>query len=157
AGLEGHEGLFRLPGGQPDHRVARCDPAVLRRRTHRGWRELDGNDPEPQPVVAHLQPCDGRSLGATHHGVLCRTARGRLRAEDGDPACRLTMTRDSASPRTRSAPFVAPVRRSPWFARGIVFGSRAKGNHRPGSDIDLTLDGAGLGLPDLLAIESDID
>lgn len=38
-----------------------------------------------------------------------------------------------------------------------LYGSRAKGNYRDGSDIDLTIKGAGLGLTDLLTIETQID
>ncbi len=38
-----------------------------------------------------------------------------------------------------------------------IYGSRAKGNYRPGSDIDLTLKGEALDLHDLLAIENQID
>ena len=32
----------------------------------------------------------------------------------------------------------------PEVERAVLYGSRAKGNHRPGSDIDLTLIGTGL-------------
>ena len=39
----------------------------------------------------------------------------------------------------------------------IIYGSRAKGNYRPGSDIDLTLRGEGLNLRTLWAIEGRID
>jgi predicted nucleotidyltransferase len=38
-----------------------------------------------------------------------------------------------------------------------IYGSRAKGTYRPGSDIDLTLKGDLLNLRDLLAIENQID
>lgn len=38
-----------------------------------------------------------------------------------------------------------------------LYGSRAKGNYRHGSDIDLTIKGGGLRLSDLLAIENEID
>jgi len=38
----------------------------------------------------------------------------------------------------------------------ILYGSRAKGTFRPGSDIDLTIKGA-LAFPELLQIESEID
>ena len=41
--------------------------------------------------------------------------------------------------------------------RAIVYGSRAKGNFRPGSDIDLTLDAPQLTLNDLLRIDSELD
>jgi uncharacterized protein len=39
----------------------------------------------------------------------------------------------------------------------IVYGSRAKGNYREGSDIDLTLTGAELNYQTLLRIENEID
>ncbi len=38
-----------------------------------------------------------------------------------------------------------------------IYGSRAKGNYRLGSDIDLTLIGPSLGLSDLLKIQNEID
>lgn len=41
--------------------------------------------------------------------------------------------------------------------RAIVYGSRAKGNFRPGSDIDLTLDAPELTLAELLRISSELD
>ncbi|HDZ55799.1 MAG TPA: nucleotidyltransferase domain-containing protein [Pseudomonas xinjiangensis] len=46
-----------------------------------------------------------------------------------------------------------------WTAIDSVwlYGSRAKGNYRPGSDIDLSIRGQKLGLSDLLAIENQID
>ena len=39
----------------------------------------------------------------------------------------------------------------------ILYGSRAKGNYRPGSDIDLTVRGEGMSLSDLLRIANEID
>ncbi|NLY14396.1 MAG: nucleotidyltransferase domain-containing protein [Gammaproteobacteria bacterium] len=39
----------------------------------------------------------------------------------------------------------------------ILYGSRAKGNYRPNSDIDLTIQGEALDLSTLLAIENQID
>jgi len=39
----------------------------------------------------------------------------------------------------------------------ILYGSRAKGNYREGSDIDLTLKGLKLNLANLLKIENEID
>ncbi len=39
----------------------------------------------------------------------------------------------------------------------LIYGSRAKGNFRPGSDIDLTLIGQQLTTTDLLKIENEID
>ena len=39
----------------------------------------------------------------------------------------------------------------------IVYGSRAKGNYKPGSDIDLTLVAPKLSLTELLKIENEID
>lgn len=49
------------------------------------------------------------------------------------------------------------LQRFPAVDKVILYGSRAKGNYKPGSDIDLALDGAGL-TPDLRAeIASDLD
>ena len=39
----------------------------------------------------------------------------------------------------------------------IIYGSRAKGNYKSGSDIDLTLVGDNLTTTDLLKIENDLD
>ena len=41
--------------------------------------------------------------------------------------------------------------------RVILYGSRAKGTHRRGSDIDMMIVGEGLGTSDLLRIETAID
>lgn len=41
--------------------------------------------------------------------------------------------------------------------RVLIYGSRAKGNDRPGSDIDLALEDEGLSHADLLRIETAID
>lgn len=41
-------------------------------------------------------------------------------------------------------------RRFPAIEKAILYGSRAKGNYKPGSDIDLSLEGAGL-TPDMRA------
>lgn len=45
----------------------------------------------------------------------------------------------------------------PEVEKVILYGSRAKGNYRPGSDIDLTLIGDDLTLTLLQKIENDID
>lgn len=45
----------------------------------------------------------------------------------------------------------------PDLKKAVLYGSRAKGNYRPGSDIDLTLDGEGLDLGMLHKIENDLD
>jgi predicted nucleotidyltransferase len=39
----------------------------------------------------------------------------------------------------------------------FIYGSRAKGNFKNGSDIDLTIDGAELTLTDLFKIENELD
>ncbi len=39
----------------------------------------------------------------------------------------------------------------------VLYGSRAKGNYKDGSDIDITLKGANLTLNDVLKIENEID
>ena len=43
------------------------------------------------------------------------------------------------------------------IVKAILYGSRAKGNYRNGSDIDLTLVGADLDLSTLLKIENELD
>ncbi|NKQ11782.1 nucleotidyltransferase domain-containing protein [Pseudomonas sp. SST3] len=45
----------------------------------------------------------------------------------------------------------------PKVSEAILYGSRAKGNYRPGSDIDLTLKGNELSHQDLLDIELALD
>lgn len=39
----------------------------------------------------------------------------------------------------------------------LIYGSRTKGNYRPGSDIDLTIKGSTLGFAELMQIEDQID
>jgi len=51
----------------------------------------------------------------------------------------------------------AELARTSHLERALVFGSRAKGNYRPGSDIDLALFGADLTVSDLLSLEGRID
>lgn len=41
--------------------------------------------------------------------------------------------------------------------RVLIFGSRAKGNYRPGSDIDLALEGDNLSFDDILSIRAALD
>lgn len=45
----------------------------------------------------------------------------------------------------------------PQIQRVRLYGSRAKGNYRPGSDIDLVIEGEELSLSQLLTIENQID
>lgn len=45
----------------------------------------------------------------------------------------------------------------PEIKKVILYGSRAKGNYRNGSDIDLTLVGKRLSLSQLFSIETDLD
>ncbi|OYT17168.1 MAG: hypothetical protein B7C24_03910 [Bacteroidetes bacterium 4572_77] len=45
----------------------------------------------------------------------------------------------------------------PKIEKAILYGSRAKGNYRNGSDIDLTLIGANLNLSALFKIENELD
>ena len=45
----------------------------------------------------------------------------------------------------------------PAIDRAIIYGSRAKGNFRPASDIDLTLVGKNLDLSLLFQVENDLD
>lgn len=41
--------------------------------------------------------------------------------------------------------------------KAIIYGSRAKGNYKPGSDIDLTLLAPTIGLTELLKVENELD
>lgn len=45
----------------------------------------------------------------------------------------------------------------PQIEKAILYGSRARGNYRNGSDIDLTLQGKGLTLTMLFRIETELD
>lgn len=45
----------------------------------------------------------------------------------------------------------------PRVERALIYGSRAKGSHKPGSDIDLTLIGDGLEHRELLEIQDELD
>lgn len=45
----------------------------------------------------------------------------------------------------------------PSIEKAVLYGSRAKGNFRPGSDIDLTLVGPSLTTTDLLKIENELE
>lgn len=49
------------------------------------------------------------------------------------------------------------LRNSNKIEEAVVYGSRAKGTHQTGSDIDLTLKGPSLTTTDLLKIENDLD
>ena len=48
-------------------------------------------------------------------------------------------------------------RRYKNISKVIIFGSRAKGNYRPGSDIDLALVGDGIDCREIMCILDDID
>ncbi|HHU61873.1 MAG: nucleotidyltransferase domain-containing protein [Bacillota bacterium] len=45
----------------------------------------------------------------------------------------------------------------PKLKQVIIYGSRAKGNFRPGSDLDLVIIGDGLDFNDLLSITAELD
>ncbi|MHB1052612.1 MAG: nucleotidyltransferase domain-containing protein [Thiobacillus sp.] len=45
----------------------------------------------------------------------------------------------------------------PEIEQAVLYGSRAKGNYRAGSDIDLCLEGDALTLTQLLEIENELD
>jgi predicted nucleotidyltransferase len=47
--------------------------------------------------------------------------------------------------------------RFPEVEKAVLYGSRAKGTHRPGSDIDLTLHGSDLGQSLLARIDEELD
>lgn len=60
------------------------------------------------------------------------------------------------SPRT-VATIHAILARHPEVERAVLYGSRATGMHRPGSDIDLTLLGSGLDARTCGSIAADLD
>ena len=45
----------------------------------------------------------------------------------------------------------------PAIDKAVLYGSRAKGNFKPGSDIDLSLNGAGISLKELGDIDCEFD
>lgn len=47
--------------------------------------------------------------------------------------------------------------RHPAIASVLIYGSRAKGTHRPGSDIDLTIKGEDIPFAEFMQIEDQID
>lgn len=51
----------------------------------------------------------------------------------------------------------ATLTQYPAVQSAVIYGSRAKGSHKPGSDIDLTLLGEGLGFDDLTAINEALE
>ncbi|MCI5160056.1 MAG: nucleotidyltransferase domain-containing protein [Candidatus Electrothrix sp. AUS1_2] len=55
------------------------------------------------------------------------------------------------------AKICAVFARHPAVERAVLYGSRGKGNFKPGSDIDLSLNGAGLSLQDLRVIHDELD
>ncbi len=59
--------------------------------------------------------------------------------------------------RTEIAAMQSIFRSFPKLREVVLYGSRAKGNHRPGSDIDLTLKGDRIDYPDLVKIENALD
>ena len=60
-------------------------------------------------------------------------------------------------PQTAIAKLCHVFSQYPQINSVILYGSRAKGNYRPGSDIDLSIQGEQLDLTTLLAIENQID
>ena len=51
----------------------------------------------------------------------------------------------------------ATLAQHPDIQSAVIYGSRAKGNYKPGSDIDLTLLGEGLDFDDLTAINEALE
>ena len=54
-------------------------------------------------------------------------------------------------------PLVARLSAAPGVRRVVLFGSRARGDHRPRSDVDLALDAPGLADADWLRLHADAD
>lgn len=51
----------------------------------------------------------------------------------------------------------AVLKKYPKVSKAILYGSRAKGNYRPASDIDLTLQGEQLDYAELVKIDNELD
>ena len=49
------------------------------------------------------------------------------------------------------------LKKHPKVNKAILYGSRAKGNYKPASDIDLTLQGEQLDYTELVAIDNELD
>lgn len=64
---------------------------------------------------------------------------------------------DTGLPATAVEKLCGIFRACPGIQRVLLYGSRAMGRYRPGSDIDLCLEGETLGLPELLELEGQID
>lgn len=122
---------------------------------HRRRRAMDGDDPGPKHLLAHLRRTDRRKTGRGHRGAILPAVR-RIAVGDGEaPAV-------SAAP-----PFGLPpatldklnsvFARHPAIASVLIYGSRAKGTHRPGSDIDLTIKGEDIPFAEFMQIEDQID
>lgn len=60
-------------------------------------------------------------------------------------------------PPTTSSTILRILAEVPDVEKAVIYGSRAKGNYRPGSDIDLTLFGSGLNLDLLGQIAARLD
>ena len=72
----------------------------------------------------------------------------------------LTVPADSADfglPAAALSAICRVLSQYPQIQRALVYGSRAKGNYRSGSDIDLTLNGPELTFNDLMRIETELD
>lgn len=55
------------------------------------------------------------------------------------------------------AKIVEAIAQDTAIRRAVIYGSRAKGNYRANSDIDLTLEGDGLGITNLARLDGRLD
>ena len=67
------------------------------------------------------------------------------------------MTHDSGLPAADFARIVSVFEQYESVEEVVLYGSRAKGTYRPGSDVDLTLKGEGLNLKILNRISNELD
>ncbi|MBI2026902.1 MAG: nucleotidyltransferase domain-containing protein [Deltaproteobacteria bacterium] len=51
----------------------------------------------------------------------------------------------------------AVFRKYPNIKKAIIYGSRAMGNYKPGSDIDLVIDGVLMNMSELLSVKEELD
>jgi len=52
---------------------------------------------------------------------------------------------------------VSLFEQNPHVIKAILFGSRAKGNYKPGSDVDIAISGKDLTLQDILSLQNHLD
>lgn len=78
-------------------------------------------------------------------------------AENNTEMSATAIARQSGLPETAITAICNVLRQHSAVEEALLYGSRAKGNFRPASDIDLTLKGSGISWQEFQRIESEID